>query len=70
LVYFIEIKESEVNKKQDIILTAIKLFNANSFSSIGVDQIVHDSGVAKMTFYKHFPSKEKLGCVDTFSLKK
>ena len=56
----IEIKESEVNKKQDIILTAIKLFNANSFSSIGVDQIIHDSNVAKMTFYKHFPSKEKL----------
>jgi AcrR family transcriptional regulator len=49
-----------VNKKQDIILTAIKLFNDNSFSSIGVDQIIHDSSVAKMTFYKHFPSKEKL----------
>lgn len=49
-----------MNKKQDIIVTAIKLFNANSFSSIGVDQIINDSGVAKMTFYKNFPSKEKL----------
>ena len=55
-----KVKESKVNKKQDIVVTAIKLFDANSFSSIGVDQIIHDSSVAKMTFYKHFPSKEKL----------
>ncbi|WP_151869812.1 TetR/AcrR family transcriptional regulator, partial [Acinetobacter sp. TUM15509] len=29
-------------------------------SSIGVDRIILESGVAKMTFYKYFPSKEKL----------
>ena len=47
-------------KKEDIINTALKLFNSHSYNSIGVDRIISESGVAKMTFYKYFPSKEKL----------
>ncbi|NJK45279.1 MAG: helix-turn-helix transcriptional regulator, partial [Pleurocapsa sp. SU_196_0] len=27
---------------------------------MGVDRIIAESGVAKMTFYKHFPSKDDL----------
>lgn len=47
-------------KKDDIITTALRLFNSYSYNSIGVDRIISESGVAKMTFYKYFPSKEKL----------
>lgn len=49
-----------MSKKEDIIETALKLFNRFTYGSIGVDRIILESGVAKMTFYKYFPSKEKL----------
>ncbi|ESK54305.1 TetR/AcrR family transcriptional regulator [Acinetobacter tjernbergiae] len=49
-----------MSKKEDIINTALRLFNSHSYNSIGVDRIISESGVAKMTFYKYFPSKEKL----------
>ncbi|OTG81660.1 TetR/AcrR family transcriptional regulator [Acinetobacter sp. ANC 4648] len=49
-----------MSKKDDIIKTALNLFNSYSYNSIGVDRIISESGVAKMTFYKYFPSKAKL----------
>lgn len=49
-----------MSKKEDIIKTALNLFNLHSYGSVGVDRIILESGVAKMTFYKYFPSKEKL----------
>ena len=36
----------------DIINTALNLFNSHSYNSIRVDRIISESGVAKMTFYK------------------
>ncbi len=47
-------------KKSDILDAATKLFSKNGYNAVGVDAIVTASGVAKMTFYKHFPSKEYL----------
>lgn len=47
-------------KRQDIIDTALKLFNQYGYVSVGVDKIIAESGVAKMTFYKFFPSKDDL----------
>ncbi|BBQ47233.1 TetR family transcriptional regulator [Acinetobacter pittii] len=49
-----------MSKKDTIITTALKLFNQKSYNSIGVDRIIAESNVAKMTFYKYFPSKENL----------
>ena len=49
-----------MSKKDDIISTALHLFNSYSYNSIGIDRIISESGVAKMTFYKYFPSKAKL----------
>ncbi|WP_180086110.1 TetR/AcrR family transcriptional regulator [Acinetobacter sp. YH12145] len=49
-----------MSKKQDIINVALQLFNSYSYNSIGIDRIIGESGVAKMTFYKYFPSKAKL----------
>lgn len=49
-----------MSKKQDIIKVALNLFNTYSYNSIGIDRIISESRVAKMTFYKYFPSKAKL----------
>lgn len=47
-------------KRQDIVDTAMRLFNQYGYVSVGVDRIIAESGVAKMTFYKFFPSKDDL----------
>ncbi|MFA2872516.1 TetR/AcrR family transcriptional regulator, partial [Acinetobacter pittii] len=49
-----------MSKKDDIINTALRLFNSYSYNSIGVDLGGRRIIKKKMTFYKHFPSKEKL----------
>jgi AcrR family transcriptional regulator len=43
-----------------ILKTASDLFYRFSINSVGIDRIIAESGVAKMTFYKHFPSKAVL----------
>ena len=49
-----------MSKKEKILNTALNLFNTYSYNSVGIDRIISESGVAKMTFYKYFPSKAKL----------
>jgi Transcriptional regulator len=49
-----------LSKRKTILDTALTLFKQYSFRIIGVDRIITDSQVAKMTFYKHFPSKSLL----------
>jgi AcrR family transcriptional regulator len=46
--------------KDKIINVAMRLFNAQGVHGTGIEQIIAESEVAKMTFYKHFPSKSKL----------
>jgi AcrR family transcriptional regulator len=36
------------------------LFWRDGFRAIGVDRVIAESGVAKATFYKHFPAKDDL----------
>jgi AcrR family transcriptional regulator len=43
-----------------ILDTAFRLFYARGIRAVGVDLIVAESGVAKATFYKHFPAKDEL----------
>ncbi len=40
--------------------TASELFYRHGIHSVGIDRIIEASGVAKMTFYRHFPSKARL----------
>lgn len=48
-------------KTRDIILDAAsKLFMQYGIKSVGVDTIVTEAGVAKMTLYNHFKSKDEL----------
>ena len=46
--------------RERILETAFSLFYARGIRGVGVDRIIAESGVAKATFYKHFPSKDDL----------
>ena len=48
------------DKRQDILDTAMRLFAANGYHAVGIDWIIAESGAAKMTMYKYFPSKTAL----------
>lgn len=43
-----------------ILDTAIRLFNQHGYQATGVDLIVEQTGLAKTTLYRHFPSKDDL----------
>lgn len=47
-------------KKKALIETATRLFSQFGFHAVGIDRIIAESRVAKMTMYKHFPSKSRL----------
>ncbi len=47
-------------KRQLLIDTALALFYTNGINSIGINEILSVSGVAKRTLYSHFSSKEAL----------
>ncbi len=46
--------------RERILKTASELFYAQGIRAIGVDTIIARAGVAKASFYKHFPSKDDL----------
>lgn len=39
---------------------AYELFSRHGIRGVGIDTVIARSGVAKMTLYKHYPSKDKL----------
>jgi len=43
-----------------ILATASDLFYRNGYRATGINEIIEKSGVAKATFYAHFPSKDSL----------
>jgi AcrR family transcriptional regulator len=53
-------KEKVSEARERILGTALHLFYSQGIRATGIDTIIRDSGVAKMTFYKHFPSKQTL----------
>jgi len=47
--------------RRDALLdAALKLFAREGFHAVGIDRILAEAGVAKMTLYKHFASKQAL----------
>ncbi|MDG9927183.1 MULTISPECIES: TetR/AcrR family transcriptional regulator [unclassified Pseudomonas] len=48
------------SKRQQLISTAQDLFAREGYHATGIDRILAESGVAKMTLYKHFRSKDEL----------
>ena len=53
-------KREKVDLSRRILDTAAELFYREGVRSVGVDRIAAESGVAKMTLYHHFRSKDKL----------
>jgi len=48
------------NKRDQLLNTAEDLFYREGYHATGIDRILAESGVAKMTLYKHFKSKDEL----------
>ncbi|MBX3177093.1 MAG: TetR/AcrR family transcriptional regulator [Candidatus Hydrogenedentes bacterium] len=54
-----EIK-SRLSVRERVLATASELFYRQGYRATGINQIIAESGVAKASFYDHFPSKEDL----------
>jgi AcrR family transcriptional regulator len=46
--------------RERILLTAHELFYREGIRATGINQVIAESGVTKVTFYRHFPSKDDL----------
>jgi AcrR family transcriptional regulator len=51
---------TEPSVRERILETAQRLFYRDGFRAVGVDTIIAEAGVAKMSLYRHFPSKDDL----------
>jgi len=47
-------------KREQLIDTALRLFARHGYRATGIDTILAEAGVAKMTLYHHFKSKDEL----------
>lgn len=52
--------EGKISVRDKILLTAHDLFYSNGFRATGVDTLIKEAKVTKVTFYRHFPSKSLL----------
>jgi AcrR family transcriptional regulator len=50
----------ESSARQRVLATASALFYAEGIHAVGIDRIIAEAGVAKATFYHHFPAKDQL----------
>ena len=48
------------SRKEHLINTALRLFERDGYHATGIDKILAEAGVAKMTLYNHFRSKDEL----------
>ncbi|HEY2401377.1 MAG TPA: TetR/AcrR family transcriptional regulator [Steroidobacteraceae bacterium] len=48
------------DKRQILVDKATELFSEHGFQAVGVDWIIRDSDVARMTLYRHFAGKDEL----------
>jgi AcrR family transcriptional regulator len=53
-------RPNESNAKQRIMDAAFECFNFNGIRGVSADTIIQRADVAKMTLYKHFPTKDAL----------
>ena len=52
--------ERQTPAKERILLAAHALFYGDGIRATGVDRVIAEAGVTKVTFYRHFPSKNGL----------
>ena len=51
---------ARASARERLLAAAAQLFHENGIQATGVDSIIAAAGVAKATFYRHFPSKDDL----------
>lgn len=51
---------SQMGAAERLLDTASRLFYARGVSNVGINEIIARAGVARMTLYHHFPSKDAL----------
>ena len=49
-----------LDPEERILSVAYELFSRRGIRDVGVNELIERSGVAKATFYRHFPSKDSL----------
>lgn len=52
--------DAPAKARERVLAVAYDLFSRRGIRAVGVDSIIGQAGVAKMTFYRHFPSKNDL----------
>ena len=55
-----DIEKDPAPARRRLLDTATRLFYAEGIRAVGIDRIIAEAGVAKATFYNHFPSKDDL----------
>ncbi len=53
-------KEGSLSTKNKILETSLKLFSKKGYLGATTKEIAKDAGIAEITLFRHFPSKEKL----------
>lgn len=51
---------NDLSARERILRTAHDLFYAEGLRATGIDRVIAEAGVTKVTFYRHFPSKNDL----------
>jgi AcrR family transcriptional regulator len=54
------VQERSVNLRERILDVASGLFYQHGLRNVGIDRIISESGIARMTLYNHFKSKDLL----------
>lgn len=52
--------KTKASPKEKLFQKAARLFYQHGYRAIGVDTIAAESGIGKMTLYRHYPSKDEL----------
>lgn len=52
--------KTKATPKDELFQTAARLFYQHGYRAIGVDTLASESGIGKMTLYRHYPSKDDL----------
>lgn len=62
-------KEGSLSTRNKILETALKLFSKQGYLGATTKEIAKEAGIAEVTLFRHFPSKEKLfeDVINTYS---
>jgi AcrR family transcriptional regulator len=52
--------KKEIAPKDKVFQTAARMFYQHGYRAIGVDTLAAESGIGKMTLYRHYPTKDDL----------